>query len=345
MIAPARLLWLIAAPLDAAAGAQILSSSGLPPIAIAMHVTATALFGLSLLTHANGRRIWAWSWLGWTLSLLSVPPLGLGAVTVAFLLTQTRVRRRTPAETELAELAQIDEPEVDPVARAHQVEVALLDELEIEPIVDVLRENDPELKRAAIELLTKRRNSSSVRILIGLLHDPVPEARFFASIGLSKLEDEFSRLILEAQRQVTELPTSAAAHERLAELYLEYAESGFLEGVTRAYYLDLARQSYEQSLSLSTERGERLLRLARSHLLMGNIAEAAFILDEQARQQPASVDVHLLRMNVIFQFGDFRELAIYAGRALSSIAPETETRELIEWWAIAGQTEARVEVS
>jgi sugar/nucleoside kinase (ribokinase family) len=180
-----------------------------------------------------------------------------------------------------------------------------------------------------------------VRLLIGLLHDPSPESRFFASIGLSRLEDEISRAILAMQRTVAEQPT-AAAHEQLGQLYLDYAVSGFLEGVTRDYYLNLARQAFEAALAGSTAPDRLQQRLARVHLLLGNIAEAAALLDELAGRQPTEAAIHLLRMEVIYQFGDMRELALYARRARPPLSGIAEGDELLEWWATAGPQGVRV---
>ncbi len=113
------------------------------------------------------------------------PIAGMAATAIAFVLTQSVFRRSTSVAAELGDATSIDDRPRNAVEAAHEMEVALLDELEIEPVVDVLREDDPELKRAAIEAITKQRDASAVRLLIGLLHDPSQEARFFSSIGSS----------------------------------------------------------------------------------------------------------------------------------------------------------------
>jgi HEAT repeat protein len=264
------------------------------------------------------------------------------ASAIAFTLTHTVHYHRPDVASYLQTVADTDERPAGAVGQAHQLEVALLDELEIEPVVDVLREDDPELKRAAIEAITQQRGASTVRLLRSLLHDPSPEARFFSSIALSKLEDEISRSILAAQRAVKDAPDDGPAHEQLAQLYLDYAVSGFLEGVTREYYLDLARQTFEEALAASRAPEEVQRRLAQVHLLSGNIAEAALLLDELTAAQPDNLDIHLLRMDAIYQFRDFRELAVYAQRRLPGVTAESDEAELLKWWATAGQTEAPI---
>lgn len=369
MTAPLRLLWLVSFPLEAAAGRLLVGGGwlGITGGAV-LHVVAAAIFGFSLLTRREGRPQWAWPVLGGTAALLAFPVLGMLAMAVAFALTHTVFRRDSRTAAKLSQAVETDEEPADAVARAHEVEVALLDELEIEPVVDVLREDDPELKRAAIDAIARQGGVSAVRLLIGLLHDPSPEARFFASIGLSRLEDEISRTILAAQRRLAEDPQAPGLREHVAQLYLDYAVSGFLEGVTRDYYLDLARQMFEEARATSPRPEAVIRRLAQVHLLLRNIAEAAALLDQLARQRAPDPELHLLRMDVAYQFGDFRELAVYARRVLPSAgdgrdAPvpgaaagdghqpgalpsggDIDARALIAWWADAGRREAQVGV-
>ncbi len=344
MMAPLRLLWLAALPMEIAAG-WLLFDPGLRGIALAflLHLAAAGIFGFSLIVRIGDRRIWAWSLLGWTLSLLAFPLVGMLTTAAAFALTSTAFRRPKRNVGELQEAVEVKEPIGDVLARAREAEISLLDEREIEPVVDVLKEDDPELKRAAIEAITRQRGAGTIRLLRDLLHDPAPEARFFASIALAKLEDEIGKSILSAQRALAENPDLPEARERLAQLYWDYALSGFLEGVTRDYYLDLALGAFENALEVSLHPDRLSLQLARVHLLLGSVAEAAALLDDLARKRPNDVDVRLARMEVIYEFGDFRELSIYAQKSLSSLAGDGEMRELAEWWAGTGRKEVSVD--
>ena len=343
MMAPLRLLWLAALPMEIAAGWLLLDSAlrGIT-LAFLLHLAAAGIFGISLIVRTGDRRIWAWSLLGWTLSLLAFPLVGMLTTAAAFTLTSTAFRRPKRVVGELQEAVDVNEPIEDVLARAREAEISLLDEREIEPVVDVLKEDDPELKRAAIEAITRQRGAGTVRLLRDLLHDPAPEARFFASIALAKLEDEIGKSILAAQRALAENPELPEARESLAQLYWDYALSGFLEGVTRDYYLELALDAFENTLEVGPHPDRLFLQLARVHLLLGNIAEAAALLDDLARKRPDDVDVRLARMEVIFEFGDFRELSIYAQGALRSFPGDDGMGELAEWWAGAGRKEESV---
>ncbi len=343
--APLRLLWLVALPMETAAG-WLLLSPGLwrASIAFALHVAAAGVFGLSLIVRAEERRVWAWPLLGWTLSLLAFPLLGMLATAAAFALTRGASRRSEQVAGEIQDAVEPERNEADVVARARELEVSLLDEREIEPVVDVLKEDDPELKRAAIEAITQQRGAGTVRLLRGLLHDPAPEARFFASVALARLEDEIGQSILSAQHALAADPEGPETRERLAQLYWDYALSGFLEGVTRDYYLDLALRAFEEALEVSPHPDRLAVQRARVHLLLGNVVEAAMELDDLARRHPTDADVRVARMEVIYEFGDFRELSVYARGALPAFSGDDELRELIGWWAEAGLKETPVDV-
>lgn len=339
MTSPLRLLWLVSFPVETGAGWLLLG----PHVwvsAFALHVVATIFFGLSLIVWVDGRRNWTWSVLGWTLSLLLFPILGMLSVLVAFVSTRVvRPRSDRQTATELEETPGTEESAEDMVTQARKMEISLLEEREVEPVVDVLQEDDPESKRAAIEMIARRRGAGSVLLLRGLLHDPSPEARFFASISLSKLEDEIGKAILAAQRDLAENPKLPEARERLAEAYKDYVLSGFLEGATRDFYLELTCQALEAALETSLYPDRIALDLARMHLMLGNIAHAVAILDDLAYRQPDDADVHLVRMEVIYEFGDFRELSVYAQRVLSIIGEGSEWHDLVEWWSSTNNEE------
>ncbi|MDQ4127371.1 MAG: hypothetical protein M3151_05395, partial [Actinomycetota bacterium] len=89
MTHPLRLLWLIALPMEVAAGWLLLNPDlRSATVAFALHTAASGVFGLSLIVRVGDRRIWAWSLVGWTLSLLAFPLLGMLAAAAAFALTR-----------------------------------------------------------------------------------------------------------------------------------------------------------------------------------------------------------------------------------------------------------------
>ncbi len=321
------LLWLVSFPLETASGWLLLGGSpGRIAAAVTVHAAASAIFGCSLI-GARGR---GWPVVGWVLSLVVFPLAGMLAAAVAYAVAA--VSRSRPLRPRLEKPEEEDRRE-DPISEARKVEISLLEEREVEPVVDVLREEDPEAKRAAIERLALRRDSEAVRVLRGLLHDPSPEARLFASLTLSRLEDEIGKEILAARRAVEKAPQDPPSRERLADLYLEYALSGLLEGAARDYYLRMACEEYEAALRAGAARRRNGLRLARAHIGLGEIAQAAALLDELGREHPEDPELHLLRMEAIFDFGDLRELRTYARRTLGRLPQGSEARRLAGWWA------------
>jgi len=329
-----RLLWLIAIPLEIQVARLLDEPTPTEvPIALGLHVVAATVFAASLLQRTRRGWLWAWPLLGWTLSLLAFPLLGMVATVLAFLLNQTIFRRRSEAAAAELKALAVAEPYSEFEGLLPERRVSLIDDLEVEPVIDVLRADDPELKRAAIDAITKQRGPEAIRVLMGLLHDPSPEARFFASIGLSKLEDEISQAILATQRALAETPGAPEARARLGELYLEYALSGFLDPLTQRYYLGLARDTLEALLQLDTYAVDTALRLARVHILLDDLPAAAELLDAATLQAPENLDASLLRMEVYYRAGELRGLATYASAAAPAVASAADDGELVSWWA------------
>jgi len=296
---------------------------------------AATVFACSLLQRTPRGWLWAWPLLGWALSLLAFPLLGMVATAIAFTLSQTVFRRRSQAAAAELQAMAVAEPYSELEGFLPQRRVSLIDDLEVEPVIDVLRADDPELKRAAIDAITKQRGPESIRVLMGLLHDPSPEARFFASIGLSKLEDEISQAILATQRALAQTPGAPELRARLGELYLDYALSGFLDPVTQRYYLGLARETLEALLQIDTYAVDTALRLARVDILLDDLPAAAALLDAATLQAPENLDARLMRMEVYYRAGELGGLATYARAALPVVAPAADDEELVGWWAAA----------
>jgi hypothetical protein len=334
MMSPLRLLWLISLPVEASVGWLLINPS-LWRIVLPLHMVASVIFGFSLIVRADDRINWSWSVLGWALSLLLFPVVGMLTAAVAFVLAHADFRGPGRTTAKLGKIAvEMEEATEDVIAQAREMEISVIEEREVEPVVDVLQEADPESKRAAIEAIARQRNAGTIRLLMGLLHDPSPEARFFASISLSKLEDEISKAILSAQRELAANPDLPGAHGQLARLYLDYVLSGFLEGAPRDYYLGLTRRALEKALEASPHSDQLTSDLARVHLMLGDIANASVMLEDLVRTRPGDPNVHLARMEIIYEFGDFRELSVYARRAIQKVlGKDAESRELIDWWA------------
>jgi hypothetical protein len=221
-----------------------------------------------------------------------------------------------------------------------------LRDLQIQPLVDILRQPNSELKRAAIAMLGRQGSHEAMRLVRGSLADPDPDVRSDAAVTLSRFEDNVTRALSQAVAQGLESPHSA---KRYADLCYRYATSDLLDAATSRYYLTQARDTLRRITALRREQADVWLDLARVHYRLGEEAAAWQALDRARTLHPANVASYLLGMEMAFDARDWDRLAAYAhqGRLASAhqgwlaAGDEHEDRELLRWWSQAQPLAAR----
>jgi tetratricopeptide (TPR) repeat protein len=215
-----------------------------------------------------------------------------------------------------------------------------LRDLQIQPLVDILRQPNSELKRAAIEMLGRRGSHEAMRLVREALTDPDPDVRSDAAVTLSRFEDNVNRALSQAVAQGLDSPHSA---ERYADLCYRYATGDLLDAATSRYYLTQARDTLRRLTALRPERAEVWLDLARVHHHLGEEAAAWQALDRARSLHPANVASYLLGMEMAFEARDWDRLAAYAHQGWLAYAhqgwlaagDEHDERELVRWWSHA----------
>jgi tetratricopeptide (TPR) repeat protein len=233
-----------------------------------------------------------------------------------------------------------DQPEApDPAVRLDQ-RGDLRRDLEIQPLVDILRQPNSELKRAAIAMLGRRGSHEAMRLVRGALTDPDPDVRSDAAVTLTRFEDSVNGALSQAAAQGLDSPHSA---KRYADLCCRHATSNLLDAATSRYYLTQARDTLRRITALRPARADVWLDLARVHHQLGEEAAAWQALDRARTLHPAHVASYLLGMEMAFDARDWDRLAAYAHQGwLASAqqgwlatADEHEDRELVRWWSHA----------
>jgi tetratricopeptide (TPR) repeat protein len=213
-----------------------------------------------------------------------------------------------------------------------------LRELQIQPLVDILRQPNSELKRAAIAALGRRGSREAMRLVRGALTDPDPDVRSDAAVTLSRLEDDFNRALSQAAAQGLDSPHGA---KRYADLCYRYATSELLDAATSRYYLTQARDTLRRITALQPERADVWIDLARVHHDLGEAAAAWQALDRAQTLHPHQVAGYLLGMELAFEARDWDRLAAYAQQGGLAAGDDHEDRELLSWWAHAQPLVAR----
>jgi len=147
---------------------------------------------------------------------------------------------------------------------AMDLDTFLNDELSIEPILDILRGDDENFKRGAVNYLRHIGSPRAIFLLKKCLNDPSHDVQLYAQFALAKLDENYSRRIKEAKSLVESGSGEKSEYLRqLGDAYKNYAESGLPEANAKIYYLGLSKQAFIEMLSNAPENHEILLTLAQ----------------------------------------------------------------------------------
>ena len=116
----------------------------------------------------------------------------------------------------------------------------------VEPLVEVIRSHHigTDLKRGAIETLTNMCDPISVTLLKECLSDPDSEVRFYASSGLSRIEENLNEQILKYKNKTSKPEATAKDFYKYGSAYYEFIYLGIQDHDSLAYYLDMSIQNY-----------------------------------------------------------------------------------------------------
>jgi tetratricopeptide (TPR) repeat protein len=219
-------------------------------------------------------------------------------------------------------------PEILPPTRA----VALPLNMEIQPLIDILYDSDLEMKRAAVTVLRQQGNPESIQLLRQLLSDTHAELRSDASIALTRLEDELSRVLNTSLAQWIASPHDKVRMLDLADQYYHYACSNVLDEVSRKTYLVKARELVQQCLVLDEANAQLWMKSARIRQRLGQMAETLQDVRFAIELEPDAAEAYLLAMDVAFGLHAWDVLLDLAREGLSALRNTSEVQTSFHYW-------------
>jgi hypothetical protein len=284
--------------------------------------------------HADPAYLHRWLLTSVLLALVLFPGLGSLGCTIGFAVSHL-LGKGPHQDPGMGDHVEAPDPAV---RRSLRDAVDPLRELQIGPLVDILRQPNSELKRAAIAVLGRRGSREAMRLVRGALADPDPDVRSDAAVTLSRLEDDVNRALSQAAKELSQAAKeldSPQGVERYADLCYRYATSDLLDAATSRYYLAQARDALQWVTALQPEQAEAWTDLARVYYDLGEEAAAWQALDRAQALRPGHVATYLLGMDMAFDARDWDRLAAYARLGRLAARDNHEDRELLSWWAHA----------
>jgi hypothetical protein len=341
-----RLLTLAALPLilvglgaDIWAGTMILGGATWP--GILTHLPAALAWGLGLAVldrdrSRTERLLGGRALAGLLLGLLLFPGLGaLGYAVPALCLSLWR-RLRGPVARARRRITTVEDFPEAPSAEPIPDSATLLRALHVQPFVEILGEADSERRRVVIGMLGREGGHDAVGLLRGLLNDPHPDIRSDAAVELTRLEDDLSRVLAQAQAQAQAHPADTAMQRELARQQVRYAHSGLLDGPSARYYLLQAREALLTAVTIDPDTSANWRAFAQVCHEIDDREGLQIAIDTLRDLGAANADETLLEMEVAYAERDWDRLRTLARRE-STPAQEAEANAVLALWAGAGQ--------
>jgi len=116
----------------------------------------------------------------------------------------------------------------------------------VEPLVEIIRSHHlgTDFKRGAIETLTQICDPVSITLLKECLSDPDTEVRFYASSGLSRIEEDLNKKIIKYKEKTSKDDAVAEDFFNYGSAYYEFIYLALQEKDSLTYYLNMAIDNF-----------------------------------------------------------------------------------------------------
>ncbi len=297
----AIVLWLVGWLLACCSAVLVFegSANSFPWAGGLLHLVAVALAGLGT-AHAKGlKHPAARGWAGLVMFFAFFGgPLGYLAGVACYLFGVGQ-----PTEMPLVEVVKA-EMWIKPLPDREELvtfEAQLREELRTQPIVDLIPYADVPTAIAIINKLAETRSYEDVQLLRRMSTDRRPEVYQYALSKLDTMEREYALRIFRLQDQLIARATESSVRIELAKLYLEYTESGLLEGALQDYYWELTLGQVLEAMLLDPTRRDLLLDLAKLFHARRRYPEAQRLLEDIVSRDRSNLKAQLLLVECLME--------------------------------------------
>lgn len=326
-------LWALAGGAELPLLANLTGLENYPAVvAWGSHVLAAALAGLAVVQWDglfNLTQRWTW-WL--VLWVLLIPGAGwvFGGMLVLVGWNAREPDKVLDGEDELVAALGIDLSKPAEMSSAR-----IAKELDFVPLVEVLAGDDINLKRGAIEQLTRLRTPDAIQVLMSHRSDPSMEMRFYINSSLVRIKKEFDEALDAARYQLRLDVDNAADRLNLAKIYLSYVNSGLLDADLMTAYAGEAAFHLNFVMNSLKPTREASLLLITDQMRLRCWDKA----DESVRKANAltlisDTEMAEYQAEITYSRKQFDKIA----DALRAISPESslsaEWKSTLLWWGV-----------
>lgn len=326
-------LWVLAGGAEFPLLANFLGMGSYPAtLAWGCHGISAVLAALAVV-HRDGlfnlSQRWTWWIFLWVL-LLPGAGLAFGGILVG-----TGWKSFTPKaggyeEDELATTISVVLPKL---AEASSIRIAK--ELDFVPLVELLAGDDLNLKRGAVEQLTRLRTPEAIQVLMSHRSDPSMEMRFYVNSSLVQIKKELDEGLDAARYQMRMDVDNVADRLNLARIYLLYVRSGLLDSDLKVAYEKEAFFHLTFVLNSNTPTREAVQMLIMDQIQLRNWDRV----EETARK------AHELKLISDAELAEYRAEILYYRKQFGKIVNELRSisnepslsadwQSTLLWWGV-----------
>jgi hypothetical protein len=221
---------------------------------------------------------------------------------------------------------------------AHEVEESLGDTIRkrvnVEPIVETIRSNaGVDLKRGAIETLTNIKNPHAVGLLKECLSDANSEVRFYASGGLSRIEEGLNADIISKKNNIKKMdhPSSNDFFE-LGKAYYEFIYLAIQDEASLRYYLDQSILNFEQAYQKEPKLTRYRQQLEKAYSRGGYHDKAKLLLQRQGASEERNL-MYLAETH--FKHADFERCQDTLAKVKAEDKKWEAIEDVMQLWELA----------
>lgn len=208
----------------------------------------------------------------------------------------------------------------------------ILKELDFMPLADILKGDDIELKRGAVEKLADLRTPEAISLLRRYRNDPSPEVRFYVTSSLSRIQKDFDERLEATKTRVREENFSPASRISLAQNYLQMVASQLADETTNRMYENEAKHHLEAAAASPDAPAEAywlLLQVLERHAQWEKANATLTALEGKADAD----EITRRRIQLYFNAGMLNEMAIEI-KAHPDAVSHAEWSGLVNWWGM-----------
>lgn len=211
----------------------------------------------------------------------------------------------------------------------------ILTEVDVAPLRYILAGDDVALKRGAILSLSRLPKREAVGLLKMALADANREIRYYAGNALSDMEREFNDRMFRLVREVEVAPTRTEHHIKLAQLVLDYADTGLLDQGMVRYFAEIGLKAIDKAVLVGSSDVRLLALSGRLHRLCGDLDRAVEALKQYLEANPNDLAAAVALAETAYERGDLALARKVVKKASSRFPEETRLMALME---VLGET-------